>query len=335
MAGDSTELTFVRCPSCRSLVPAMSTRCRMCGATLDGSQKVDQSPKDATKQGRVRQRTMSNPGDVLNAATEELRNQTNETPSSSVDNDHPVLNGTSQTNATEISVTMPGAGADEGILIDDPLGAYVEEVPVESSGLTAATPVPEREELHVRGFSDAAKVETKPVLSEAAERRAEPVPPARVKINKEARREEAKATSEQMKSVAGKSSSAATTTPQAQVGAREGRLFGWLVSFTDDNGRATEIREGRFFVTRSSLKSSDLVIDDASISTPHAMIRAEEEGKLEVQDLMSDRGIFVRKSGADAYKREEDRARLAHGDWVRFGDIEYLVSLIAHVGKKN
>ena len=32
---DSTELTFVRCPNCRSLVPAVSTRCRMCGAPLD------------------------------------------------------------------------------------------------------------------------------------------------------------------------------------------------------------------------------------------------------------------------------------------------------------
>ena len=37
MATDSTELTFVRCPSCRSLVPAVSTRCRMCGATLDAT----------------------------------------------------------------------------------------------------------------------------------------------------------------------------------------------------------------------------------------------------------------------------------------------------------
>ena len=35
MATDSTELTFVRCPACRSLVPAMSSRCRMCGAGLD------------------------------------------------------------------------------------------------------------------------------------------------------------------------------------------------------------------------------------------------------------------------------------------------------------
>ena len=37
---DSTELTFVRCESCRSLVPAVSTRCRMCGAPLEKEQDV-------------------------------------------------------------------------------------------------------------------------------------------------------------------------------------------------------------------------------------------------------------------------------------------------------
>ena len=42
MATDSTELTFVRCPSCRSLVPAVSTRCRMCGAGLEGVAKPNQ-----------------------------------------------------------------------------------------------------------------------------------------------------------------------------------------------------------------------------------------------------------------------------------------------------
>ena len=54
MAIDSTELTFVRCPSCRSLVPAVSTRCRMCGASLDvaagqGAASDEAEPSDPTE----------------------------------------------------------------------------------------------------------------------------------------------------------------------------------------------------------------------------------------------------------------------------------------------
>ncbi|NDC37773.1 MAG: hypothetical protein EBZ48_06940, partial [Proteobacteria bacterium] len=59
MSTDSTELTFVRCPSCRSLVPAISTRCRMCGATLEASAAAEEGEQEPRKSGRVRQRTMS------------------------------------------------------------------------------------------------------------------------------------------------------------------------------------------------------------------------------------------------------------------------------------
>jgi hypothetical protein len=106
------------------------------------------------------------------------------------------------------------------------------------------------------------------------------------------------------------------------------------VSYSDPDGNATELREGKFFVTASSLKQSDLIIEDSSISTPHALISVSVEGGMQVQDLMSDRGVFVRRRGDDTYRREADVARVEHGDWLRFGDVEFLVSLIAHVGVK-
>ncbi|MCB0345647.1 MAG: FHA domain-containing protein [Bdellovibrionales bacterium] len=55
-----TELTFMRCPSCRSLVPATARRCRMCGFDL-ASHKAGEGDQggDAPKKSRVRQRTMS------------------------------------------------------------------------------------------------------------------------------------------------------------------------------------------------------------------------------------------------------------------------------------
>lgn len=113
-----------------------------------------------------------------------------------------------------------------------------------------------------------------------------------------------------------------------------GRLFGWLVSYANPDGDAIELREGKFFVTRSSLKETDLILDDESVSTPHSMVAIGSDLGIQIQDLMSERGVFVRRRNGDTYHREYDRVELQHGDWVRFGDVEFLVSLIAHVGEK-
>ena len=59
MSADSIELTFVRCPSCRSLVPAASSRCKMCGAGLEATAQPDKSEEERKKTGRVRQNTMT------------------------------------------------------------------------------------------------------------------------------------------------------------------------------------------------------------------------------------------------------------------------------------
>ena len=116
-------------------------------------------------------------------------------------------------------------------------------------------------------------------------------------------------------------------------GIKSGRLMGWLVNYASAEGTSVELREGRFFATRNSLKQSDLIIDDPSVSTPHALIIVGAGGVM-VQDLMSDRGVFHRGRDFDSYRKEIDPFRIAHGDWIRFGDVEFLVSLIAHVGVK-
>lgn len=61
MASEETELTFIRCPGCRSLVPAIATRCRMCGFQFDKhNEPVRTDSVEALKQrARVRQRTVS------------------------------------------------------------------------------------------------------------------------------------------------------------------------------------------------------------------------------------------------------------------------------------
>ena len=63
------------------------------------------------------------------------------------------------------------------------------------------------------------------------------------------------------------------------------------------------------------------------------MVTVDVDSGLQIQDLMSDRGVFVRRRGEDTYGREEGVVPVNHGDWVRFGDVEYIVALISHVGE--
>lgn len=44
MSASETELTFIRCPSCRSLVPSVAVRCRMCGHQFDKSTAQTSEP---------------------------------------------------------------------------------------------------------------------------------------------------------------------------------------------------------------------------------------------------------------------------------------------------
>lgn len=109
---------------------------------------------------------------------------------------------------------------------------------------------------------------------------------------------------------------------------RPGRLFGWLVSFESPDGRSIELREGKFFITGSSIRGTDLVIEDPSISTPHALMSVSAEHGLLLQDLMSERGVFVRVDERGQYKREDGVVQLRHGEWVRFGDVEFLLTVV-------
>lgn len=113
--------------------------------------------------------------------------------------------------------------------------------------------------------------------------------------------------------------------PKAKT--RNGRLFGWLVSYENPDGRAIELREGRFFITGSTIRGADLILEDQSISTPHALVSITENG-MQMQDLMSDRGTFVRADEDVQYVRQDGVVHVNHGDWIRFGDVEFLVVMV-------
>lgn len=114
-----------------------------------------------------------------------------------------------------------------------------------------------------------------------------------------------------------------------------GRLSGWLVSYhSDPDGQAIELREGKFFVSGSSLKPTDLVLDDPTVSTPHALIRIDDSGVVRVQDLMSEHGIAIKRRGSDEFEPAEEHCELAHGDCLRFGAVEFLITLVPYVGER-
>lgn len=402
MATDSTELTFVRCPSCRSLVPAVSTRCRMCGATLDAAanEEADKDPRS----GRVRQRTMSEPNSPLTSTATQMRGDAPPAappappaadstapdiddfgPAGDIDDDPlgdylaaaedpaPLKPAPAAKEAPPVApvkaappVTTSAAAASvdtEELEAEEPSAAVssgeAEEKPrviVESGGrrqfggskpggLSFSRPREESKGAAARPTPPPAPPKAPPVVERAAEERERPAPerqePSAPPRRPEPRREEPRRDErraeprEERAPAANRSAPAAAPVPREGVKRSEsvaGRLFGWLVSYAEPDGRSIELREGKFFVTGSSLKESDLIIADKSISTPHALVAVDSQTGLRIQDLMSDRGVFIRHGEGGAYQRREEPCTVEHGDWVRFGDVEFLVCLIAHVG---
>lgn len=108
----------------------------------------------------------------------------------------------------------------------------------------------------------------------------------------------------------------------------EAKLLGWLVSFSrSGKEEVREIREGRYFISGERLKNSDMVISHESISTPQSLISAKV-GEVRVQDLMSIRGTFIRKDGSREFSKVSDPIVLEHGDSIKFGEYESLVCLL-------
>jgi hypothetical protein len=445
MSSETTELTFVRCPSCRSLVPATATRCRICNNPLDGGNKSEEN--DAAKAAsRIRQKTISASADEMAETLAEVNGGGS---ASQMPQSPPV--------PPAPSTSPPVVASEEDSEIDfDPLGAYLQELeeaeeaglvefspatedPLAATGGLAQeldddldpfdldifdelddepapkptfTPPPEPIEESAKSAPRAAQpaapapaVEKERAPEAVRETKSPEPPPARaaqdagrprgmapqgarpggtVDPDRSARQGDRRAheprqsdergpdprrakdpqpqrsnnqpqhqqpkrdargeqRNEPLKGNHGargghehRSDQRAENRPPAQGASdgprpgkiQPGRLAGWFVSYENPDGRAIEVREGKFFVTGSSIKAADLVIEDASISTPHALMSVGSDGVFKVQDLMSERGLFVRSRDGGQYKREEGTVELKHGDWIRFGDVEFLVALV-------
>lgn len=410
MASESSELTFVRCPSCRSLVPASASRCRICNNPLEASGAASGGDAAKASGGRVRQRTISAQSDELLAAPEESAPVLDDDPIAAQAPGEEVdplsafleeLDEGPQSPAPTPAVAAPepasAAPSDEVDPLDlfaDFDGDPLEEASVQPASQPIAETHANNDQLdHLADLLDEEliaepapevvpppappKREPPPVAAAPVEKR-EVEQPRRDPPRQQQQQQQAKGGGQNQKHDRGHSDNRGHREGKHHEGGREGgrqekrhddhrkggqqnqhqhggkqaerhdrpheraqnqggpkmgkmrpgRLFGWLVSFESPDGRAIELREGKFFVTGTSIRGTDLVVEDPSISTPHALMSVSSEGGLLIQDLMSDRGVFVRSGDRGQYQREDGIVHVNHGDWIRFGDVEFLVTIV-------
>jgi FHA domain len=106
------------------------------------------------------------------------------------------------------------------------------------------------------------------------------------------------------------------------------KIVAFLISFDDvPQGEVYEIRVGRWLLTSRPTGHEDyILVEDETISPLHAIVRATEEGKIQVLDQLSEHGTSVTKVGTG--KEEEitgAMTTLEHGDKVRFGKRHFVV----------
>jgi len=337
----------------------------MCGASLDATAKDDEAEK--AKASRIKQKTMSQSKSEVAAALDQLRGESKvaapaaEPPAASPAPAAAPLAADDPLGAYLEEVDEVGGAVESDDDFDDDWDIDAEPEPKQDANGSAAqsktasapapaeeasrAPQPEKQKVFAEsgkrtgagGLSFSKPKDSKSEMPSARDDRRDsrsewkqadkkasaPMPDSRF--------EDAPAYKEPVRAQA--QPQRATQPAKTASPGTQGRLFGWLVSYKNADGSAIELREGKFFVTSNSLKPNDLLIDDSSVSTPHALMNISLEAGLNVQDLMSERGVHVRHADEDSFQRE-DSTQLSHGDWVRFGDAEFLVSIIAHVGQK-
>lgn len=435
MGTEETELTFVRCPSCRSLIPAVATRCRMCGFVLkdseDSESAVDSNGESSAKKSRVRQRSVSLSKNELDELKSDLGLDAEKSAEEPAQESPPRLNrsldyvlGQGQPeeekspsqDAGAISSEDPsseqrrGSGALSRSIIDRIIenseedGAEEEAPPFQvkkedQNPEQKSHPVQKEEPFrvspeHAQVVVDPTSPPSEEELSKSASEESEKDERRKRKRRRSRRRKKRSAESlegsspendefededdedsferdeqpqkavepvvpqeEEVEAVAeleqSQKDETVTTKPEAvnredkemeQSGLRSktqvrknqrGDLIGWFVSFEKDHGEATEIRAGRFFVGSERVKDTDLVIDENSISTPHCLISANREGGMRIQDLMSEQGTFVRKSGKKNFVQCSEAVELEHGDFLKLGQYEVMVCIVPVTAQGN
>ncbi|MCS6961878.1 MAG: FHA domain-containing protein [Deltaproteobacteria bacterium] len=106
----------------------------------------------------------------------------------------------------------------------------------------------------------------------------------------------------------------------------KGVLRGWIVNI-DGKGQSLELRTGKVLITSATLrKENEIVIEDDSVSVPHAMLHIGQGKDIQVFDLVSERGTFIERKGLK--EKVENNAFVKDRDYLIFGNVKLLVVLI-------
>lgn len=310
MSGEDTELTFIRCPSCRSLVPAVATRCRMCGHQF-GSQESSEPSKNKMKQVADDVEESVSDRNVLYSEPEEKSS--------------PAFEAEYDDMAEEFS----DEGDDEEVEEDFP-SQQGSANGTESSGRRKRRRRRKKKNQEQGNIQEAPRVEARIETPRAEVPRMEPhrVETPRVETSPRTEFISRKEIQPEQRSFEQPRASRPAEQNVRSAEVSNGVLVGWLVNYAQNaNGSSIELRSGKYFVARQRLRDDDLVIPDSAISTPHCLIKASK-GALQLQDLMSEQGTFVKKSGSNNYVPVEEAGVIEHGDRVRFGAYEVVVCLV-------
>ena len=345
MTTEETELTFVRCPSCRSLVPAVATRCRMCGHSFTEENETS-SPEQSSekKRSRVRQRTIS----VSRDEVDEMSHTSNDIDDGPTPTEHE--------EASAVSEPLPdfdfGGAANEKEPVVEVRKAPEEEStesrPRKPSGVSAEHTNKIDSPTSDFSISGSPKFSlSEETGADDSDSDSDQQSEGKRKRRRRKRRRSGTSDGEGERSVSQVREQVRDESRQPAVQASrvepkvepkientsevvaDGMLIGWFVEFaSDSNGISREIRAGRFFIGRQRLRGHDMVIEDASLSTPHCLVFADSSGHLQIQDLMSERGTSVKRKGNTSYESISESVSVQHGDRIRFGSLEVLVCLI-------
>lgn len=302
MSTEEAELTFIRCPSCRSLVPAVASRCRMCGHNFSEAKSSVAQQENQASQTIIptivprEQQLLSEQSDVAPESPAHFssdQGQKEESPTRITNflAEQELREKVSQVDAVEKIIPEVLTDDTEFMrrrrrkkrkrrpdqLVEHSIGQIIDN--------------PTRSENDMDNYSTETRT---PVINN-------PV------VNR---------------------NGAIQFGESTKVG-REGVLVGWFVSYgVNQSGASQEIRSGQFFIGRQRLRDNDLLIQDDSVSTPHLLIRAADQGGFLVQDLLSEEGTYIKRAGQSEFTRCEEPTKVSHGDTLRIGRYETLVCLL-------
>jgi hypothetical protein len=121
------------------------------------------------------------------------------------------------------------------------------------------------------------------------------------------------------------------STGERVIWGKESPVVGFLVSYDrNPNGVVFEVRSGRLIVTSEAAAGGNyLVIDDATVSPMHAIMRVSEQGDIQVLDQLSEYGTKIRRfDSEDEEELSGDKSHIAHGDVIYFGERSFCVCLV-------